>query len=340
MPLLESLRTVGSSGLTVSPLTLGTMTVGNPAWGSADETSESILNAFLEAGGNSIDTADVYSGGKSEELLGRVLAERGLRDDVVLASKWSFRGGNSRRNALRCLEGSLRRLRTDFLDLFWMHVWDGITPADEILDTLVGLVRSGKIRYFGLSDCPAWLATEIATLARAHATPAPVALQLEYSLVAREIEREHLPAARACKLGLLPWSPLAGGFLSGKYTSPEDAAGKGRLGGANPFQGPFTKFTERNWAILSALREVAAQAGRSPAEVALAWTLRRPGVTSVIVGANSVAQLRTNLGALSLQLSPEGTAALDRASAPDLGMHALFNPEMTARIVGRPVQTA
>ncbi len=333
---LDTLHSVGRSGLAISPLTLGAMTFGNPAWGSDDPTSEAVLNAYLEAGGNSLDTADVYSGGRSEELLGRLIAERSLRPSVVLATKWGFRGGSSRRSCLAALEGSLRRLRTDHIDLLWMHVWDGLTPADEVLETLVSLVRAGKIRYFGLSDLPAWFATEIATLARAHGTPAPIALQLEYSLVARDIEREHLPAARASGLGLLPWSPLAGGFLSGKYTSAEDAAGKGRLGGPNPFQGPFTKFTPRNWAILGALRQVAAEAHRPPAEVALAWTLRRPGVTSLILGATSVAQLRANLNALT-PLSPEHTRQLDQASAPDLGMYALFTPQFSANLLGKPV---
>ncbi len=212
---LTAFRTLGRSGLVVSPLALGTMTFGTPRWGSPNEVSEAIFHAYVGAGGNFIDTADVYAGGHSEELVGGYIADRRLRDQLVLATKFGFNaqagnphaGGNGRKNIHRALEGSLRRLQTDYIDLYWLHVWDTVTPVEEVLQTLGDLVRAGKIRYFGFSDMPAWYATKAATLAQAHAVPGPIAMQLEYSLVERGIEREHVPAARECGLGIAPWRP-------------------------------------------------------------------------------------------------------------------------------------
>ncbi|SDR99492.1 Predicted oxidoreductase [Friedmanniella luteola] len=344
---LTSLRTLGRSGLPVSPLTLGAMTLGNDDWGSGDDASARILHAYVDAGGNAVDTADVYSGGRSEELLGRLLAERGLRDRVVLATKYGFRsdganplaGGAGRKNLVRALEGSLRRLGTDYVDLYWLHVWDRVTPAEEVLQALTDLVRAGKIRYYGFSDLPAWFATRVATLAQAHGLPAPVGLQVEYSLVERTVEREHVPAARALGMGVVPWSPLAGGFLAGKYergTPPQPA--DGRLGGPNPFGD--SKFTERNFAVLDVLREVAAEVGRPPAQVALAWLTRRPGVGTVLVGARTEDQLTANVAALEVELSPEQTSRLDRASAPEPAFpYPLFSDDdlRQAAVTGAPV---
>lgn len=337
---LTDYRTLGRSGLIVSPLALGTMTFGNAAWGSPDEASAQILDAYLEAGGNVIDTADVYSGGRSEELLGQLIAERGIRDQVVLATKFGFNarrgdphaGGNGRKHIRAALEGSLRRLKTDHIDLYWLHVWDMVTPAEEVLQTLGGLVQAGHIRYFGLSDMPAWYAAKMAALAQAHHVPGPVAMQLEYSLVARDVETEHVPAARDAGLGLMPWSPLAGGFLAGKYDRDGgQVSGQGRLSGANPFQGPFTKFTERNWAILEALKEVAAEVERPPAQVALAWLTAQPGVTSTILGASRLTQLQDNLAALEIKLTPQQLGRLSAASAP---AGAFFSPELRRVVFG------
>ena len=253
----------------------------------------------------------------------------------MLATKFSFGGGNSRKNTMSCLEASLRRLGTDYVDMYWMHVGDGITPAEEVLETMGDLVRSGKIRYYALSDVPAWYATKVATMAQVLRVPGPIALQLEYSLVERNIEHEHVPAAFECGLGLLPWSPLAGGFLSGKYRQGQDAAGAGRLGGANPFQGPFSKFTERNWKILETLRAVAEEAGQPPAKVALAWALTRPGVTSLLIGANNVEQLASNIDAANLTLSDSQRQALDEASALALPFpYAIFQVQLTRSIFG------
>lgn len=342
---LTDFRTLGRSGLVVSPLTLGTMTFGTPRWGSSDDDAGAIFDAFIDAGGNVVDTADVYSKGRSEELVGQFIARRKLRDRVVLATKCGFfggepgnpnGGGNGRKNVRRALEGSLRRLGTDHVDLYWIHVWDAVTPPEEILQTCGDLVRAGLIRYFGFSDLPAWYATRVATLAQAHAQPAPIAMQLEYSLAERNIEREHIPAARACGLGVCPWSPLAAGFLAGKYRRGDAGArlsGEGRLSGANPFGD--SKFTERNWRILDALRAVADEVGRPMAQVALAWAVRQPGITSTIIGARRPDQLADNLAALSVELTPEQAQALDHATAPDpVFPYPIFTPAVNRMIFG------
>ena len=286
-----------------------------------------MFDAYVDAGGNFIDTADVYSGGKSEEMLGGYVAARQLRDQLVLATKFGFgaqagnpnAGGNGRKQIYRALEGSLRRLKTDYVDLYWLHVWDTVTPAEEVLQTLGDLVRAGRIRYFGLSDMPAWYATQLATLAHAHGVPGPIAVQPEYSLTERSIEREHVPAALALGLGVVPWSPLAGGFLAGKYergSAGAKASGEGRLSGANP-RGD-TKFTDQNWRVLDALRTVAGQLDRPLPQVALAWATAQPGVSALLLGASKVAQLHDNLASLDVQLSPEQLHTLDQVSALEL----------------------
>ncbi len=340
---LTNFRTLGRSGLVVSPLALGTMTFGTPRWGSSDAVSEAVFEAYVAAGGNFIDTADVYAGGRSEELLGGYVAARHLRDRLVLATKFTFNtepgnphaGGNGRKNIYRALESSFRRLQTDYVDLLWLHAYDLVTPAEEVLQTLGDLVRAGKIRYFGLSDVPAWYATRMATLAAAHAVPGPVAMQLEYSLAERSIEREHLPAARACGLGLTPWSPLAAGFLAGKYQreGPGAASGQGRLSGSNPFG--TSKFTDHNWRVLDTLRTVAGHLERPLAQVALAWVAAQPGVTAPIVGASGVGQLHENLAALELTLRPEHRQALAEASALTPGFpDGIFTPAVNKSIFG------
>ena len=339
---LTAFRTLGRSGLIVSPLALGTMTFGTPRWGSPDDVSEAIFNAYVEAGGNFIDTADVYAGGRSEELVGGYIASRRLRDHVVLATKFGFNagpgnpnaGGNGRKNIHRALEGSLRRLQTDYVDLYWLHAWDMVTPAEEVLQTLGDLVRAGKIRYFGFSDMPAWYTAQAATLATTHGTPGPIAMQLAYSLVERNIEREYVPLARECGLGITPWSPLAAGFLAGKYQrDAAGATGEGRLNGPNPFGN--TLFTDRNWRVLEALRTVAAQAERPLAQVALAWVLAQPGMSAPIVGASKVAQLHDNLAALDIQLSTAHLRALDEASALEAVFpYPIFTPAVNKGIFG------
>ena len=342
---LTAFRTLGRSGLIVSPLALGTMTFGTARWGSSDEVSNSIFDTYVDAGGNFIDTADVYAKGRSEELVGEYIRDRHLRDQIVLATKFAFHtgeagnpnaGGNGRKNIYRAIEASLRRLQTDYIDLYWLHVWDMVTPVEEVLQSLGDLVHSGKIRYFGLSDMPAWYATKAATLATAQGIPAPIALQLEYSLVERSIEREHLPAAHDCGLGICPWSPLAGGFLTGKYDpAQEGTTEQGRLSGSNPFQDKFTKFTDRNWRILDALRTVAAQIDRPLAQVALAWVSAQSGVTSPILGISKLEQLHDNLNSLNIHLNPEQIQTLDERSVLDLAFpYGIFTSEGKRSIFG------
>lgn len=317
---LTDYRTLGR----VSPLALGTMTFGTPRWGSDGQDSRAVFDAYLEAGGNFIDTADVYAGGRSEEWVGRFVAERHVRDQVVLATKFGFNsargnphaGGNGRKHIYQALEGSLRRLKTDYIDLYWLHVWDMVTPVEEVVQTLGDLVRSGQIRYFGFSDMPAWYTTKAVTLAQMHSIPGPVAMQLEYSLVARRIEQEHVAAAQDGGLGIIPWSPLAAGFLANKYTRTRAGVqGEGRLSGPNPFGD--SKFTARNWAILDTLNSVAAEVDRPAAQVALAWLAAQSGVDSILVGASRVSQLQENLASRELTLSRDQMRMLNQISALD-----------------------
>ena len=347
---LTEFRTLGRSGLVVSPLCLGTMTFGPGEWNADPAAARAIFDAYREAGGNFIDTADIYSGGGSEELVGQFIRETGSRDELVLATKFAFNasaspltasqagggnpnaGGAGAKNIHRALDASLKRLGTDHIDLYWMHIWDGVTPVEEIVQTLGDLVRTGKIRYYAFSDMPAWLAMKAATLAAERRIPQPIAMQLEYSLVARGVEEEHLPVARESGMGVMPWSPLAGGFLTGKYAR-DDVRGKGRLSGANPFGD--SKFTDHNWAVLDALKAVAGELDRPVAQVALAWTMARPGITSTIVGARSVSQLGSNIAAADIELGAEHMQRLDEASAPIPGFSAaLANPAIRRMLFG------
>lgn len=340
---LSDLHTLGRSGLPVSPLCLGTMTFGTPRWGSPDEVSEAIFHAYVEACGNFIDTADVYAKGRSEELVGGYIAAAGLRDDLVLATKFSFNpnagkpmlGGNGRKNLHRALEGSLRRLQTDYVDLYWLHVWDQVTPPEEILQSMGEVIAAGKVRYFGLSDVPAWFATRMATLAEVHGVPGPIALQMPYSLDERSIEREHVPAALALGMGITPWSPLGAGILTGKYrrdASGTVAAGGGRLDLNLP---SFQKFNDHSFSAAEVLRTVAGEAGVPMAKMALAWTSARPGVTSLILGAKTVEQLRENVSSLELVLSAEQMKALDEGTVKDkTDLYRLFGEPVRKGIFG------
>ncbi len=331
---LTNRRILGRSGLPVSGLALGTMTFGNAGWGSPDDVSEAIFNAYVDAGGNFVDTADVYSKGRSEELLGRFIAKRKLRDEIVVASKYSFSGGNGRKNLRRCIESSLRRLGTDYLDLYWAHVWDSFTPAEELLQSMGDLIREGKIRYFGLSDVPAWYATRMATLAQVHNVPGPIALQLVYSLVERVIEHEHIPCAQELGMGVVAWSPLGAGFLTGKYNLNVDgtvSAAGGRLDSNNQ---PFRMFKERNWRILDELRAVSAEMKQPVSQVALAWVMSRPGITAPIFGASTVEQLRSNLAAYEVEFTSNRLARLQQVSAFEPGFYDLFQEPINRSIFG------
>lgn len=342
---LNEYVTLGRSGLRVSPLALGTMTFGNDRWGSNDAEAKRIFDRFVEAGGNFLDVADVYAEGKSEEVVGRFVSEGNLHDRLVVATKFTFNpqegnpnsGGNGRKNIYRALEGSLRRLKMDYVDLYWMHVWDTITPIEEVISTLSNLVREGKIRYYGFSDVPAWYAARAVTLAEQQGLARLIGLQLEYSLVERSIEREHVPAAKELGLGVCPWSPLASGFLSGKYTKEGPTSSKGsRLEVLKDSDNPaFKKFTDRNWRILGVIQEVAKQTGHSPAEVALNWVAHQPGVTSTIIGATSVKQLEANLSAVTFELPPDARKKLDEVSQLEAAHPYMFFEEiLQSRIRG------
>jgi len=318
--------TLGRSGLRVSPLTLGTMTFGTEwGWGTEEKISRDVFNLYIDAGGNFIDTADLYTGGTSEKMVGKFISERSLRDRVVLATKFTFNaepgnpnaGGNGRKNIYRALEGSLNRLQTDYIDLYWLHAWDTLTPVEEVVSTLNDLVRQGKIRHYGFSDTPAWYVARAHTLAELQGKERLIALQLEYSLAERNIEREHIPVAQELGIGILPWSPLAGGFLAGKYKrSGDTGVGDGRhevtKNSGNP---AFNKFTEHNWKVLDALLQVAKQMNKPSAQVALNWVATQPGITSTIIGATKQAQLDDNLAALDFEIPANQRKQLDEASA-------------------------
>ena len=323
---LNEYVTLGRSGLRVSPLCLGTMTFGTEwGWGSEESVSRSVFDAYIDAGGNFLDTADGYTEGRSEQLVGKFIADGGLRDRVVLATKFTFNneagnvnaGGNGRKNIYRALNGSLRRLQTDYIDLYWLHAWDTVTPVEEVIATLTDLVRDGKIRYYGFSDVPAWYLARAYTLAEKEAKERPIALQLEYSLVERNIEREHIPAAQEFGLGICPWSPLASGFLSGKYKRQgNDGSGDGRLEKTKDTDNPtLLRFNAQNWQVLDVLLEVAREIGRSPAQVALNWVATQPGVTSTIIGASKLSQLKDNLSAIEFSIPAELRQRLERAGA-------------------------
>ncbi len=357
---LTDYRTLGRSGLAVSPLALGTMTFGTSRWGTGEDVSRAVFNAYVDAGGNFVDTANVYSGGRSEEMLGSFIADRKLREQIVVATKAGFAagkgvhaGGSGARHLHHALHGSLQRLGTDYIDVYWLHVWDALTPAEELLETMAALVRSGKIRYWGMSNAPAWYVAKVCTLASVRGMPGPIAMQYFYSLANRDIEDEHLPVAKEFGLAMMPWSPLAYGLLTGKYDRaqveasaprasglPRDAAAAGeqrnsddnRLDGANPFGDSL--FTERNWRIVDELRRVSAECGESPARVALSWVVGRTGVTSTLMGVSRAEQVADNIAALEVVLSAEHRAALDTVSAGDVRMlYTLFTPSLRQHVV-------
>lgn len=239
-------------------------------------------------------------------------------------------GGAGAKNIHRAFEGSLKRLGTDYIDLYWMHIWDGVTPVGEIVQTLGDLVHAGRIRYYGFSDMPAWVGAKAAAITTERGVPGPIAMQLEYSLVARDVEAKHFPAAREGGMGVIPWSPLAGGFLTGKYKRG-DTSDTGRLSGANPFGD--SKFTDRNWRILEAAEHVARDLGCAVAQVALAWTLAQPGVASTLAGASKVSQLESNLAATDLILSDEQMKLLHEASAPTPSFSEMLTSRDTREMV-------
>lgn len=316
--------TLGRTGLRVSRLSLGAMTFGTEwGWGSDKTAARRLFDTYVARGGNFVDTADVYTNGTSESWLGDFVRESRTRDQLVIASKYTFNlgehnangGGNGRKNLLRAVEGSLRRLGTDHLDLYYLHAWDQVTPVEEVMRTMDDLVRSGKVRHVGLSDVPAWYAARAQTLAEWRGYEPVSALQMQYSLVERNIEHEYTRLATELGMGITVWSPLASGLLSGRYR--RDAAPDGRLAAMKDNGNPaFQHLTGRNWAIVDTLKQAAREIDRPLAQVALNWVAHRPGVASVIVGASRPEQLETNLGALDFTLPADVTRRLDDASRP------------------------
>ena len=321
--------TLGHSGLRVSPLCLGTMTFGEEwGWGSTVAESEAILDRFLERGGNFIDTANGYTKGHSEVIIGDYFAKTpGRRDRVVIATKFLTNlyrgdpngGGAGRKSMVAACEQSLRRLRTDYLDLYWMHFWDRHTPIDETMRALDDLVRAGKIRYIGISDTPAWKVAQAQTQAHWRGWAPVIALQIEYSLIERTVEGELTPMAQELGLGVTPWSPLRGGVLSGKYTRHNQGQLKADRGER------VTNFlTERTYTIIDELLRIAGELNSTAAAVALAWVQLRPGVASTIIGARRLEQLDQNLAALDIVLSDAHVVALNKVSEPTLNVPAAF----------------
>jgi aryl-alcohol dehydrogenase-like predicted oxidoreductase len=343
-------RTLGNSGCAVSNLCLGTMTFGSE---TDEDGSYAQLDRFVETGGTLVDTADVYSAGASEEIIGRWYRARpaDVTERVVLATKGRFPTGKepnalglSNRHLTRALDASLSRLQLDRVDLYQVHAYDPWTPLEETLRTLAGFIAAGKISYYGLSNYTGWQLTKVVHLARALNVPPPVTLQPQYSLIVREIEWEVVPAVLDAGMGMLPWSPLGGGWLSGKYTRDSRPTGETRLG-EDPDRGMEAydrRGTERTWAIVDAVQKVAEGRGVSMAEVALAWVTDRPGVTSTILGARTTEQLDTNLKAADLHLDPEETAALDAASDPGAADYPYgeLGVEQRNRVLSGPSGTA
>ena len=321
-------RKLGNTGIVVSNLALGTMYFGSE---TSEEEAFAVIDAYVEAGGNLIDTANVYVGGLAEEIIGRWFASRPreITDRVVLATKGRFSigpdvngAGLSRRVLSRSLDESLRRLGRETIDLYQVHAWDPLTPVEETLSFLDSAVRAGKIHYVGLSNFTGWQLQLMVSTARQMGVQVPVTLQQQYSLLSRESEWEVIPAALHNGIGLLPWSPLAGGFLAGKYERGGTPAPDTRAGSDKPlYQWVSAEYaaSDRNWATIDAVVRIAREIGATPAQVALSWVADQPAVAAPIFGARTVEQLRENLGAAGLHLDADAKAALDAVCAPQPG---------------------
>lgn len=326
-------RLLGNSGLRVSEAALGTMTFGDDwGWGAAKDEARKVYDAFRNAGGNFIDTANLYTNGASETFLGEFM--QGHRNSVVLATKYTNAApgkdpnaaGNQRKSMVHALEASLKRLHTDYIDLYWVHIWDQLTPVDEVMRALDDLVRAGKILYAGISDAPAWLVAQANTLAQLRGWSPFIGLQIEYSLIERTVERELIPMAKALNIGLTAWSPLANGLLTGKYHGhgPQE---QGRMSSA--MMKEFMPDKQRADRIVAAVKKVADETGGSMAQVALAWLRYRPAPVIPILGARKLTQLQDNLASFNLALSPEQLNTLDAPSRIELGFpYDLYGKEL------------
>ncbi len=318
---LDDYRLLGRSGLRVSPLSLGTMTFGMEGWGTGLEEAGRMLNHYRELGGNFIDTANFYAAGESERMLGKLTAEHRLR--WVIATKYSLSmapgdpnaSGNQRKNMVQAVEASLRRLNTDYIDLLYLHLWDDRTPAEEVLRAFDDLVRAGKVLYAGISDTPAWEISRMQAIADLRGWSPFVALQLPYNLTERNVEADFMPMAQKLGLGVLPWSPLAGGVLTGKYSRKDLEAEPADMSTRKNINLATGRLTDKALDIADVLAQVAAEQECSLAEVALAWTLQHPAVTSPIIGARTFGQLESNLGALEVSFSEDHLQRLEAVSA-------------------------
>ena len=335
-------RLLGNSGLRVSEAALGTMTFGDDwGWGSAKDEARKVYDAFREAGGNFIDTANIYTNGSSESFLGEFM--EGHRQSVVMATKYTnaFPGsdpnaaGNQRKNMMQAVEASLKRLKTDYIDLYWVHIWDQITPVEEVMRGLDDLVRAGKVLYVGISDAPAWWIAQANTLAHLRGWSPFVGLQIEYSLIERTVERELIPMAKALNIGVTAWSPLANGVLTGKYhghggsaVSPSDP---GRMS-SDMLKG-FTPERPQTDRIVAAVKSVADETGGSLAQVALAWLRYRPVPVIPIIGARKLSQFQDNLASFDVTLSADQLRTLDDASRVELGFPYDFYPREAVRAI-------
>jgi len=331
-------RLLGNSGLRVSEISLGTMTFGEDwGWGTGKDEARKIYDTYRAAGGNFIDTANVYTNGTSEEFVGEFIHDH--RQEIVLATKYTNAmpgkdpnsSGNHRKSMVQAVEASLRRLKTDYIDLYWLHIWDQITPVDEVMRAFDDLVSQGKMLYAGVSDAPAWWIAQANTLADLRGWTRFVGLQIEYSLVERTIERELVPMAKAFKLGLVAWSPLGGGLLSGKYHSGEK---KTERRFADESMQQFLRKGEQADRIVAVLKKISQETGRSSAQVALAWLRYRDIPVIPIIGARRIPQLQDNLDSLTLELSEKQVLALNEASAIELGFpHDFYEREMVKSMV-------
>ncbi len=312
-------KLLGRSGLRVSEIALGTMTFGEEwGWGANKKESQNIFDTYREAGGNFIDTANRYTNGTSEKFVGQFI--KPIREQIVLATKYTVvardgdpnSAGNHRKNMIQSLEASLKRLDTDYIDLYWLHAWDYLTPVEEVMRTFDDMVRSGKVLYIGISDTPAWVVSRANMLAELRGWTPFVALQIEYSLIERTVERELLPMARELELAVTPWAALGGGLLTGKYNRKADEPKRMK-------EGESKRLSERNFAIADEVIKIADEIGRTPAQVALNWVRQKPGVIIPIVGARTAAQLKDSLGALDFRLSDDQMNRLDKISHIELG---------------------
>ncbi len=341
---LDNYRLLGNSGLRVSPLCLGTMTFGEEwGWGADFETSQQIFDTYADRGGNFIDSANVYTNGSSEEYLGKLL--EGKRDRFVLATKYTLNtdpknpnaGGNHRRSMITAVEDSLKRLKTDYIDLYWLHAWDYRNSIEEVLRALDDLVRQGKILHIGLSDTPSWIVSEGQAIARLRGWTPISAIQIQYNLVERTSEADMIPMAEHHNITPLAWSPLAGGVLAGKYSMSdlkEDSDNDGESSGRKSMSQSMGQLNERSIEIGNKVKEIAEEIGRSPSQVSLNWLLQQPGGTIPIVGARKLSHVEDNLQAVDFTLASEQIERLNQASSFDFPFpHNFLTPQLIDSVV-------